>query len=87
MIQAGFRANWVFLIFVFVSNTTRTLLNLVSVSIFREYMRRFSMTPEEIEKESGVYKYFTQEQIGIRTVFIKLFEIFIFRKCNEYQTF
>ena len=87
LIQAGFRANAIYVFFVLFSTLLRTLCNLLSVSIFREYMRRFSMTEEEVEKDDSLYKYFSQTQIGIGTLTIKLFEIFLMRKCNEYQTF
>ena len=87
LIQAGFRCNWVFVLFVLISISLRTMCNLVSVSVFREYMRRFSMTEEEVANEDNIYKRFTQTQIGIATLAIKLFEIFLIRKCNEYQSF
>ena len=50
-------------------------------------MKRFGMTKEEMEKDTSFYRIFTHTQIGIICLGIKLFEIFFYRRCNEYQTF
>ena len=50
-------------------------------------MKRFVMTPEQIENDTSYYKIFNYTQIGIICLGIKLFEIFFNRRCNEYQTF
>ena len=87
LVQAGFRANLNYVIVVFVFSLIKTLINLLSIDLFREYMKRFGMKPEEIENDTSFYKIFTHTQIGIICLGIKLFEIFFDRRCNEYQTF
>ena len=87
LVQAGFRANANYVTIVFVFSLIKTLVNLLSIDLFREYMKRFGMTPEQIENHTSYYKIFNYTQIGIICLGIKLFEIFFNRRCNEYQTF
>ena len=87
LVQAGFRANLNYVVIVFIFSLIKTLINLISIDLFREYMKRFGMTPEQIEKDESFYRIFTHTQIGIICLGIKLFEIFFDRRCNEYQTF
>ena len=87
LVQAGFRANINYVIIVFAFSLIKTLINLVSIDLFREYMKRFGMSQEDMEKDESFYKIFTHTQIGIICLGIKLFEIFFDRRCNEYQTF
>ena len=87
LVQAGFRANLNYVIIVFVCSLIKTLVNLLSIDLFREYMKRFGMTKEEMEKDTSFYSIFSHTQIGIICLGIKLFEIFFDRRCNEYQTF
>ena len=87
LVQAGFRANLNYVVVVFLFSLIKTLINLLSIDLFREYMKRFGMTEEDIEKDTSYYRIFTHTQIGIICLGIKLFEIFFDRRCNEYQTF
>ena len=87
LVQAGFRANMSYVIIVFIFSLIKTLINLLSIDLFREYMKRFGMTPEQIENDKSFYRIFSHTQIGIICLSIKLFEIFFDRRCNEYQTF
>ena len=87
LVQAGFRANMNYVIIVFIFSLIKTLINLLSIDLFREYMKRFGMTPEQIENDKSFYRIFSHTQIGIICLSIKLFEIFFDRRCNEYQTF
>ena len=87
LVQAGFRANLFYVVIVFAFSLIKTLINLLSIDLFREYMKRFGMTPEQIENDTSYYRIFTHTQIGIICLAIKLFEIFFDRRCNEYQTF
>ena len=50
-------------------------------------MKRFGMTQKELENDKSIYRFFTHVQIGLICLGIKLFEIFFYRRCNEYQTF
>ena len=87
LVQAGFRANINYVIIVFVFSLIKTLINLLSIDLFREYMKRFGMTPEQLENDDSYYKMFSHQQIGIICLGIKLFEIFFDKRCNEYQVF
>ena len=87
LVQAGFRANLNYVVIVFLFSLIKTLINLLSIDLFREYMKRFGMTEEDIEKDTSYYRIFSHTQIGIICLGIKLFEIFFDRRCNEYQTF
>ena len=87
LVQAGFRANLNYVIIVFLFSLIKTLINLLSIDLFREYMKRFGMTAEELENDKSYYRFFSHTQIGIICLGIKLFEIFFDRRCNEYQTF
>ena len=87
LVQAGFRANINYVIIVFVFSLIKTLVNLLSIDLFREYMKRFGMKSEDYEKDTSYYKYFSHKQIGIICLCIKLFEIFFDKRCNEYQVF
>ena len=87
LVQAGFRSNINYVIIVFIFSLIRTLVNLLSIDLFREYMKRFGMKPEDIEKNTSYYRIFSHKQIGIICLCIKLFEIFFDKRCNEYQVF
>ena len=87
LVQAGFRANIHYVIIVFILSLLKTLINLLSIDLFREYMKRFGMTPEELENDNSYYRMFSHKQIGIICLGIKLFEIFFDKRCNEYQIF
>ena len=87
LIQAGFRSNMSYLIIVLILSLVKTLINLWSIDLFREYMRRFGMNQEQVEKDKSIYKILSLNQIGYICLGIKLFEIFFIRRCNEYQTF
>ena len=87
LVQAGFRANINYVIIVFVLSLIKTLINLLSIDLFREYMKRFGMKPEELENDDSYYKMFSHQQIGIICLGIKLFEIFFDKRVNEYQIF
>ena len=43
LVQAGFRANINYVIIVFILSLIKTLVNLLSIDLFREYMKRFGM--------------------------------------------
>ena len=87
LVQTGFRSNMKYVIIVTLFSLFKTLINLVSIDLFREYMKRFGMTPQQIENDKSYYRIFTHTQIGIICLGIKLFEIFFDKRCNEYQTF
>ena len=87
LVQAGFRANLNYVIIVLIFSLLKTLINLLSIDLFREYMKRFGMKPEELEKDDSYYSIFSHKQIGIICLGIKLFEIFFDKRCNEYQVF
>ena len=87
LIKAGFRANLKYVIIVLIFFLIKTLITLLSLDLFREYMKRFGMTKEELENNQSYYRYFSHTEIGIICLGIKLFEIFFDRRCNEYQTF
>jgi len=89
LVQAGFRSNMNYVIIVFILSLVRTLINLISIDLFREYMKRFNLTKGKApaEEDNSIYKIFTHNQIGYICLGIKLFEIFFIRRCNEYQTF
>ena len=89
LIQAGFRANINYIIIVLILSLIRTLINLLSISLFREYMKRFNLAKgnDQEDEDNNFYKIFTHNQIGYICLGIKLFEIFFIRRCNEYQTF
>ena len=87
LVQAGFRANMNYVIIVFIFSLIKTLINLVSIDLFREYMKRFGMSQKDLEEDESYYRIFSHTQIGIICLGIKLFEIFFDRRCNEYQTF
>ena len=87
LVQAGFRANINYVIIVFAFSLIKTLINLLSIDLFREYMKRFGMKTEDLEKDTSYYRIFTHKQIGIICLCIKLFEIFFDKRCNEYQVF
>ena len=87
LLQAGFRSNINYVIIVFILSLIKTLINLLSIDLFREYMKRFGMKPEEVQKDKSFYKIFSHTQIGIICLGIKLFEIFFDRRRNEYQVF
>jgi ABC-type multidrug transport system fused ATPase/permease subunit len=87
LVQAGFRANINYVIIVFILSLIKTLVNLLSIDLFREYMKRFGMTAEQLENDESYYKRFSHQQIGIICLGIKLFEIFFDKRCNEYQIF
>ena len=87
LVQAGFRANINYVIIVFAFSLIKTLINLLSIDLFREYMKRFGMTNEKLETDDSYYRMFSHKQIGIICLGIKLFEIFFDKRCNEYQVF
>ena len=87
LVQAGFRANINYVAIVFVFSLIKTLVNLLSIDLFREYMKRFGMTEEEINNDNSYYRIFSHKQIGIICLCIKLFEIFFDKRVNEYQVF
>ena len=87
LVQAGFRANINYVTIVFIFSLVKTLINLLSIDLFREYMKRFGMTEKDIENDTSFYSRFSHAQIGIICLGIKLFEIFFDRRCNEYQIF
>ena len=89
LVQAGFRSNMNYVIIVFILSLVRTLINLISIDLFREYMRRFNLPKgkDQIDEDKSFYRFFTHNQIGYICLGIKLFEIFFIRRCNEYQTF
>ena len=87
LIQAGFRSNISYVIIVVIFSLIKTLLNLLSIDLFREYMKRFGMTNEQLEKDNSYYKFISHRQLGIICLVIKLFEIFFDKRCNEYQLF
>ena len=87
LIQTGIRANIKYIIIVFIFSLIKTLINLVSIELFREYMKRFGMTREELENDKNYYSFFTHTQIGIICLIIKFIEIFFDRLCNEYKSF
>jgi len=87
LVQAGFRSNIHYVIIVFLFSLFKTLINLLSIDLFREYMKRFGMKPEDIEKDNSYYKIFSHTQIGVICLGIKIFEIFFDKRCNEYQSF
>ena len=86
LVQAGFRANLNYAIIVFTLSLIKTLINLLSIDIFREYMKRFKAN-EDISNDNSYYSMFSHKQIGIACLGIKLFEIFFDKRCNEYQVF
>ena len=87
LVQAGFRSNMRYVIIVFLFSFFKTLINLLSIDLFREYMKRFGMKPEDIEKDNSYYKIFSHTQIGVICLGIKIFEIFFDKRCGEYQSF
>ena len=86
LIQAGFRSNIKYVIIVAIMSLLKTLINLFNIDLFREYMKRFGMNPEDLAKDKSYYRVFSHTQIGVIFLLIKLFEIFIDRRCNEYRT-
>ena len=87
LIQAGIRANIKYIIIVFFFSLIKTLINLVSIDLFREYMKRFRMTKEELENDKNYYSSFTHTQIGIICLCTKFLEVFFDRICNEFKSF
>ena len=62
----------------------RSILNIIQITIFREFISRFNKKQESNE---GFYKNFTHWNVGISYLILKVIEVFTMRKCFEYQTF
>ena len=82
LIRAGFRANINFVIFMLFFTLFRSLLNIIQITIFREFISRFNKK-EEIR--TGFYKNFTHWNVGILYLLLRVIEVFAMRKCFEYQ--
>ena len=65
LIQTAIRANIKYIIIVLFFSSIKTLINLVSIELFREYMKRFGMTKEELDNDKSYYSVFSHTQIGI----------------------
>ena len=85
LVQAAFVSNLCTVIIVLIMNIIKVLLNMLSIDIFREYMKRFGMSDEDMAKETGFYSYFSQTVIGLICLFIKFFEIFFIRYVGEME--
>ena len=48
LVQAGFRSNINYVIVVFILSLVRTLINLISIDLFREYMKRFNLSKGKV---------------------------------------
>jgi len=84
LIQTGFRANIVYVFAVLFFACTKTLINILNMAIFREYMKKFSTIQSE---NKSFFDKFSHWEIGIMYLGLRLFEIFFMRKSFEYQTF
>ena len=84
LIQTGFRANIVYVFAVLFFACTKTLINILNMAIFREYMKKFSSIQSE---NKSFFDKFSHWEIGIMYLGLRLFEIFFMRKSFEYQTF
>ena len=62
----------------------RSILNIIQITIFREFISRFNKKQESNE---GFYKNFSHWNVGITYLTLRVIEVFTMRKCFEYQTF
>ena len=84
LIQAGFRANLMYVIFVFLCCIMRSLINIANVNLFRQYIRGFSTTPIPEDKRTFLDD-FSHVQVGVMYLSIRLFEILVMRRASTYQ--
>ena len=85
LVQAAIYSNLCNFIIILVMNIFKALLNMISIDIFREYMKRFGMTQEEIDKDKNIYSFLSQTAIGLICLFIKFFEVFYIRYCSKME--
>ena len=85
LLKAGFRANIQYIIIILFLSLIRSVLSIIQISLFREFMTKFSSNNEE--KENNYFNQFTHIQIGLMYLISKFLEIFLQRKCFENQMF
>ena len=82
LIRAGFRSNLNFVFIILIFSVVRVSMNILDINLFREYMKRFN---KDYKKDDSLLSIFSQVQIGIFYLLLKLSEIFIRRRGFEYQ--
>ena len=85
LIRAIFHSNICNIIIVLTMSVISVLLNILSVDLLREYMKRFGMTQEKIDKNKNFYSLLPHKLIGFICLFIKMFEIFFQKNCSIFQ--
>ena len=82
LIQTGFRSNIKFVFIIIIFSVVRVLMNILDINLFREYMKRFD---KNYKPDNSFLSVFSQIQIGIFYLVLKLSDIFIRRRGFEYQ--
>ena len=82
LIRAAFVANKILLVYVMVSVFFRSIMEAIRLSLFREFMSRFS---KETTEKKGFYSLFSQYQIGFLLIFFRIVHVLLWRKTTEYQ--
>ena len=86
LLKTGFRSNIKYIIIILFLSIIRSILSVTQVTIFREFMIKFSSNNTEI-KEQTFFSKFSHINIGLIYLIIKFLEIFLQRKCFENQMF
>ena len=81
LLRAGFRANSKSIIIILFLTFIKSLINIVQIIIFREYMKKFNKE----NNEENFFSKFNHIEIGIFYLFLRLIEILFTRKSNELQ--
>ena len=86
LLKSGFRSNIKYIIIILLLSVIRSILSVTQVTIFREFMTKFSSNNTEI-KEQTFFSKFSHIEVGLMYLIIKFLEIFLQRKCFENQMF
>ena len=86
LLKTGFRSNIKYIIIILFLSVIRSILSVTQVTIFREFMTKFSSDNTEI-KEQTLFSKFSHIEVGLMYLIIKFLEIFLQRKCFENQMF
>ena len=79
LVQAGFVANKIYVIYYILGHTFISLTDMIRVSLFREIMSRFSNS-----SSYNIYKIFSQTQVTLLYVLNRIIRILGYRKTSEY---
>ena len=81
LLLASISCNKLLTFYVFLTVFLRSIMEAIRLSLYKEFMNRFSKNP----KEDNLYKYLNQSQIAFLFIFFRIIAVLIWRKSLEFQ--